>query len=128
MSGMRTVEEQLAVVLAAVRTRPAVTRTLDEAIGFTLTEPARAQNPVPVFDNSAMDGFAVHFADVATASSERPAVLRVVADVPAGSAEDPPLARGTAARIMTGAPVPAAADTVVPFEDTVGGLAASLGE
>ena len=128
MSGMRTVEEQLAVVLAAVRTRPAVTRTLDEAVGFTLTEPARAQNPVPVFDNSAMDGFAVRFADVATASDAHPAVLRVVADVPAGSAEDPPLARGTAARIMTGAPVPAAADTVVPFEDTVGGLADSLGD
>ncbi|WP_091030111.1 molybdopterin molybdotransferase MoeA [Microbacterium oxydans] len=128
MSGMRTVEEQLAVVLAAVRTRPAVTRALGEAIGFTLTDPARAQNPVPVFDNSAMDGFAVRFADVATASDAHPAVLRVVADVPAGSAEDPPLARGTAARIMTGAPVPAAADTIVPFEDTAGGLADSLGE
>ena len=128
MSGMRTVEEQLAVVLGAVRTRPAVTRTLDEAIGLTLSEPARAQNPVPVFDNSAMDGFAVRFADVATASDEDPAVLRVVADVPAGSGEDPPLARGAAARIMTGAPVPSAADTVVPFEDTAGGLADSLGE
>ncbi|NJI60332.1 molybdopterin molybdotransferase MoeA [Microbacterium oxydans] len=128
MSGMRTVEEQLAVVLAAVRPRPAVTRTLDEAIGFTLAEPARAQNPVPVFDNSAMDGFAVRFADVATASDEHPAALQVVADVPAGSAEDPPLARGTAARIMTGAPVPAAADTIVPFEDTAGGLADSLGD
>ncbi|MDF2507508.1 MAG: molybdopterin molybdenumtransferase MoeA [Microbacterium sp.] len=128
MSGMRTVEEQLAVVLAAVRTRSTVTRTLDETIGFTLAEPARAHNPVPVFDNSAMDGFAVRFADVATASEEHPAVLRVVADVPAGSAEDPPLARNTAARIMTGAPVPAAADTVVPFEDTAGGLADSLGE
>ncbi|MBT2496664.1 molybdopterin molybdotransferase MoeA [Microbacterium sp. ISL-59] len=128
MSGMRTVEEQLAVVLAAVRPRPAVTRTLDEAIGFTLAEPARAQNPVPVFDNSAMDGFAVRFVDVATASEEHPVVLRVVADVPAGSAEDPPLAPDTAARIMTGAPVPAAADTVIPFEDTVSGLADSLGD
>lgn len=128
MSGIRTVEEQLALVLAAVQTRPAVTRPLADAIGLTLSEPARAQNPVPVFDNSAMDGFAVRFVDVAAASDEHPAVLRVVADVPAGSAEDPPLARGTAARIMTGAPVPTAADTVVPFEDTAGGLADSLGE
>lgn len=128
MSAMRTVEEQLERVLAAVRTRPAVTRPLEHVLGSTLVEPARAHNAVPAFDNSAMDGFAVRFTDVSTASETRPALLRVIADVPAGSAEDPALLPGTAARIMTGAPVPTAADTVVPFEDTAGGLADSLAE
>lgn len=128
MSGLCTVEEQLAVVLAAVRTRAPVQRALHESVGCTLAESARATNSVPVFDNSAMDGFAVRYADVSTASDAHPAALRVVADIPAGSGADPPLATGTAARIMTGAPVPTDADTVVPFEDTVGGLADSLAE
>ncbi|MBS1905102.1 MAG: molybdopterin molybdotransferase MoeA [Actinobacteria bacterium] len=122
----RTVEEQLAHVLAAVRPRPAVTLRVDEAGGSTLAVDAVAINPVPVFDNSAMDGFAVRFADVAAASEADPVTLRVTADLPAGSPEDPPLAAGCAVRIMTGSALPSAADTVVPFEDTAGGLADSL--
>jgi len=128
MSGMRAVEEQLGIVLAAVRPRAAVTRPLAEADGFTLAVSAQARNAVPAFANSAMDGFAVRFDDVEEASESHPVVLRVVADVPAGSAEDPHVAHGTAARIMTGAPLPTDADTIVPFEDTAGGLADSLGE
>ena len=75
-----------------------------------------------------MDGFAVRFADVADAAPGRLARLQVVADLPAGTALDPALAAGEAARIMTGSPVPTAADAIVPFEDTVGGLADSLDE
>ncbi len=126
MSGLRTVEEQLETVLAQVRALPTEVRPLAEATGFTLAAAGRAANPVPAFDNSAMDGFAVRFADVATASATGPVTLRVVADVPAGSGADPRLEPGTAARIMTGAPVPTDADTVVPFEETAGGLADSL--
>ncbi len=74
-----------------------------------------------------MDGFAVRFADVEGADAENPVTLRVVADLPAGSSDDPPFGAGEAVRIMTGAPVPAAADAIVPFEDTTGGLADSLG-
>lgn len=123
---MRTVEEQLEVVLAQVRQRPPVTVPLDDAHGLTLASDARAAVAVPVFDNSAMDGFAVRWADVAGATPEHPVTLRVVADIPAGSALDPAVGPGEAARIMTGAPTPTDADAIVPFEDTAGGLADSL--
>ncbi|MCP1428690.1 molybdopterin molybdotransferase [Microbacterium foliorum] len=124
----RTVEEQLALVLDAVRVLPTETRAVREAARRTLAEPATAAHDIPLFDNSAMDGFAVRAADVAAASAEHPVVLRVVADLPAGVSDDPPLDAGDAARIMTGSPTPSAADAIVPFEDTAGGLADSLGE
>ena len=124
----RTVEEQQQRVLAAVHRRPAMTLPLDRAAGSTLAGPAVARNAVPVFDNSAMDGFAVRFADVAAASEGDPVTLQVTADLPAGSPDDPPLEPGCAVRIMTGAVLPTAADTIVPFEDTAGGLADSLDE
>ncbi|WEK61816.1 MAG: molybdopterin molybdotransferase MoeA [Candidatus Microbacterium colombiense] len=128
MTGRRTVEDQLARVLAAVRVLPVETRAVRDAAGRTLARPATAAHDIPLFDNSAMDGFAVHAADVAAASEANPITLRVVADLPAGVALDPPLGPGEAARIMTGSPTPTAADTIVPFEDTAGGLADSLGE
>jgi len=128
VSGLRTVEGHLAEILAAVRPLTPVTTTLPQALGATLARPVRAAVDIPVFDNSAMDGFAVRFADVAGAGPGRPATLHVVADLPAGTDEDPPIGVGEAARIMTGSPVPAAADTIVPFEDTAGGLDDSLGE
>lgn len=128
MTGLRTVEDQLARVLAAVRTLPVETRPVPAAAGRTLARPATAAHDIPLFDNSAMDGFAVHAADVAAATGDRPVTLRVVADLPAGVGLDPGLPPGTAARIMTGSPVPSAADAIVPFEDTVGGLADSLGD
>lgn len=124
----RTVEEQLALVLEAVRVLPAENRAVRDAAHRTLAEPATAAHDIPLFDNSAMDGFAVRAADVAAASAENPVVLRVVADLPAGVSDDPPLDAGDAARIMTGSPTPTAADAIVPFEDTAGGLADSLGE
>lgn len=128
MSGRRTVEEQLARVLDAVRTLPPETRPIREAAARTLAADATAAHDIPLFDNSAMDGFAVRFADVAAASDDHPISLRVVADLPAGVSDDPPLAAGEAARIMTGSPAPSAADAIVPFEDTAGGLADSLDE
>ncbi|WP_240642461.1 gephyrin-like molybdotransferase Glp [Microbacterium sulfonylureivorans] len=118
----------LATVLGAVSPVDPVRTPLAAARGRTLREPVRAAVDIPVFDNSAMDGFAVRYADVATASDDRPVRLSVVADLPAGTALDPPLAPGEAARIMTGSPVPTAATAIVPFEETVGGLADSLGE
>ncbi|WP_345750467.1 molybdopterin molybdotransferase MoeA [Microbacterium rhizophilus] len=127
MSALRTVEEHLDDVLAAVVPTGTITLSLAAAAGLTLTEPVRARVDVPVFDNSAMDGFAVRFADVADASPEAPVELRVVADLPAGTAWDPAVGPGEAARIMTGSPVPGDADAIVPFEDTAGGLADSLG-
>ena len=128
---LRDVEEQQALVLARVARRGLVDAgpaPVAAALGRTLREPLRACVDIPVFDNSAMDGFAVRFEDVADAAPGRPAQLRVVADLPAGTSLDPAIGPGEAARIMTGSPVPTAADAIVPFEDTAGGLADSLGE
>lgn len=125
---MITPEEHLAQILGAVRALDTVTVPLAEAAGATLREAVHAAVDLPLFDNSAMDGFAVHFADVERASEHSSILLRVVADLPAGSSDDPPISRGEAVRIMTGAAVPSGADTIVPFEATEGGLADSLGE
>lgn len=126
MSGLRSVEEQLARVLAAVRTLPTESIPVSEAAGRTLAAPAVAAHDIPLFDNSAMDGFAVRAADVASAGTGHPVSLRVVADLPAGVSDDPALSEGEAARIMTGSPAPTDADAIVPFESTAGGLADSL--
>lgn len=128
MSARRTVEEQLARVLDAVRTLDVEQVALQDAAGRTLAADATAAHDIPLFDNSAMDGFAVRAEDVSGASADTPVTLRVIADLPAGVADDPALGAGEAARIMTGSPAPTAADAIVPFEDTAGGLADSLGE
>ncbi len=85
-----------------------------ESLGRVLARDAVSTASIPVFDNSAMDGFAVRWSDVATA----PATLRVVGDVPAGSSEDPSAGVGECVRIMTGAALPTFADSVVPIEQT----------
>lgn len=127
MTPLLTVEQHRDRVLAAVALLPAEEVPLAAAAGRTLAGPVLAAHDLPGFDNSSMDGFAVRFADVEGADAETPVTLRVVADLPAGTADDPTLATGEAARIMTGAAVPADADAIVPFEDTAGGLADSLG-
>jgi molybdopterin molybdotransferase len=122
------IAEHLDRVLAAVRPASAETVPLDGLAGRTLAAAVHAAVDIPVFDNSGMDGFAVLFDDVCSASPEAPRTLAVIADLPAGTEADPPLLPGQAARIMTGAPTPTDATAVVPFEDTAGGLSDSLGE
>ncbi|RHA37117.1 molybdopterin molybdotransferase MoeA [Cellulomonas rhizosphaerae] len=114
---MRALDEHRAAALALAAPLPAVEVGLADALGMVLAEDVRADEPLPRWDNSAMDGYAVRRADVLTV----PAVLRVVADLPAGSPDEPALEPGTAARIMTGAPVPPGADAVVPIEVTDAG-------
>jgi len=80
----------------------------------------------PPWNNSAMDGFAVYAADVCNASPATPVVLPVSQDIPAGSFPTGPLATGTAARIMTGAPVPAGSTGVIRIEHTDGGSSGSV--
>ncbi len=94
---------------------------LDEALGRALAEPISARVDHPLWDNSAMDGFAVHRTDVEGASRSNPVVLPVVDDIPAGSFPRGPLHRGTAAKIMTGAPVPEGATGIIRVEHTDGG-------
>jgi molybdopterin molybdotransferase len=121
-SPLESVESHLAGILASVGATAHERVDLERAAGRTLVAPVLAAVDIPAFENSAMDGFAVRFAEVSGADASTPTRLRVVADLPAGSALDPRLLAGDAARIMTGAPVPTDADTIVPVEDTSGRL------
>jgi molybdopterin molybdotransferase len=94
---------------------------LSDCDGCVLAEDVRAPWPLPSFDNSSMDGYAVRSADVAGAAESSPTRLRVVDDVPAGFRASVEVEPGTAIRIMTGAPIPGGADCVVPVEVTDGG-------
>jgi molybdopterin molybdotransferase len=105
-----------------IHARPAVTVALTEAQGLVLAEDVVAQLALPVFDNSAMDGYAVRAEDTSGATPEHPVVLPVAEDIPAGRTDQLTLQPGTAHRIMTGAPLPAGATAIVPVEDTDGGM------
>ena len=100
--------------------RPPVALPLADALGLVLAADVVAPLPLPGFDNSAMDGYAVLATDVADAGQDSPVRLPVAEDIPAGRTDIPPLAAGTAHRIMTGAPLPAGATAVVPVEATDG--------
>lgn len=118
-----SVDEHLEDILATVRPLEPIELQLLDAQGCVLVEDVTVPVSLPPFDNSSMDGYAVRVADVAGASEEFPAVLDVVGDVAAGQAVDLlHVGPGQAARIMTGAPLPPGAETVVPVEWTDGGL------
>jgi len=116
-----SVEEYRDQVVALAPRLPRADVPLDQALGRVVAVPVRAGAAVPAFDDAAMDGYAVRAADTAGATASAPAVLPVAWDVPAGDPRRLVLAPGTAARIMTGAPLPHGADAVVPVEDTDGG-------
>jgi molybdopterin molybdotransferase len=111
MLPLRSAQEQ---VLSSLPALPTVSSPIEEALGLALRTPAIATHPVPPFPNSAMDGYAVRADDVRAA----PTTLRVLEDVPAGSVATRTVERGTAIKIMTGAPMPAGADAIVKVEDT----------
>jgi molybdopterin molybdotransferase len=118
---VRSVEEHQRVVAGLISPRPTAAVRLTEAHGLVLASDVTAPLPLPVFDNSAMDGYAVRSADVAGAGPGHPVTLPVAEDIPAGRTDALTLAPGTAHRIMTGAPLPAGADAVVPVELTDAG-------
>jgi molybdopterin molybdotransferase len=120
---MKTVDQHLADVLAAVHPLTPIALQLLETHGCVLAEDVHAPGPLPSFDNSAMDGYAVRMADVAAATPEQPIRLAVIGDVMAGSWQAEALIPGSCLRIMTGAPLPVGADAVVPVEWTDGGIA-----
>lgn len=120
---MRTVDEHLAEILGSVTALPRLDLALLEAQGAVLAEPVTAPVPLPPFDNSAMDGYAVVAADIAAATGADPVALPVVGDIVAGDSGVAAIRPGLTARIMTGAPLPAGADAVVPVEWTDGGNA-----
>ena len=113
-----SLEGALERMLAGVVPLPVEQVGVDDAVGRVLAEPLAARLTLPPWDNTAMDGFAVRSADVATASAGHPVTLRVVGEVAAGYAPTAPVEPGTAVRILTGAMLPEGADAVVPVEET----------
>jgi molybdopterin molybdotransferase len=122
-NALTSVDEHLADVLAAIRPLPPTELGLAEAEGCVLAEDATARCPLPPFDNSAMDGYALRSADVAGASEHAPVTLPVTGQVTAGDTGAYAVAPGTCLRITTGALLPGGADAVVPVELTDAGLA-----
>ncbi len=115
MREQRSVEEYIAELLQLVAPDDHCEDVpVARGLGRVLAEDVVSTASIPVFDNSAMDGYAVRWSDVVAL----PARLRVVGDVPAGSDADPAAGPGQCVRIMTGAALPTFADTVVPVELT----------
>lgn len=115
---MIPLEEAQAEVLAACRAKPAQVLPVADALGLVLAETVHAAEAVPPFRNTAMDGYAVHAADVAGAGPDSPARLKIVGTLAAGRPPAAPVGRGEALRIMTGALFPDGADAVAIVEDT----------
>ena len=119
---MRSVDEHLEAVLADITALSPLDLRLLDAQGCALSDDVSAPWDLPPFDNSSMDGYAVRSADIAGATETKPVSLPVVGDIPAGHSGALALAPGQTARIMTGAPMPAGADAVVPVEWTDGDI------
>ncbi|HEX7878267.1 MAG TPA: gephyrin-like molybdotransferase Glp, partial [Candidatus Eisenbacteria bacterium] len=113
---MLTLPEAKQRILAALPVMPVLETSFTAALGHILAEDVVAGEDLPPFANSSMDGFAVRAADLAAASSESPARLLVVDDLPAGRAPTRGVAAGETIRIMTGAPIPPGADAVAIVE------------
>ena len=108
-------------ILAALTRQPPLRVPLDDALGSVLAEDVISPLDIPAHTNSAMDGYAARADDVRGATPEAPRRLRVVESIPAGRFPSKTIAAGECARIFTGAPLPAGADSVIRQEDTDGG-------
>ncbi len=115
---MISVEEALEKILAQFKTLEEEEKPILECLGQVLSRDIVSGVNVPQHTNSAMDGYAVQARDTRGAGENTPKLFRVLDVVPAGAVSKKTVTPGTAIRIMTGAPVPEGADTVVPFEDT----------
>ena len=115
---MLSVEEAFQRIMASFSPLNAIEVPLLDCLGQVLAEDIRSPLDLPPLSNSAMDGYAVRGADIQGASPESPRNLEVIGLVAAGQVSNQTVVAGAAVRIMTGAPIPAGADTVVPFEET----------
>ena len=115
---MLPVEDALRRILDLCEPLPAETRPIVDAVGQVLAERIVAPFDIPPHDNTAMDGYAVQSASTAGAAQDAPVRLRVIGELAAGYLYDGAVGPGEAVRIMTGAPMPDGADTIVPFEET----------
>src|SRR5919201_4849515 len=119
---MLSVPEASERILADVRPLTVERVPLLDSLGRVLATPIVAPLTIPAWDNSAMDGYAARSEDIEPAAAESPVTLTVLETVPAGGFPTRAVSIGTCTRIMTGAPVPEGADSVVRVEDTDGGL------
>ncbi len=115
---MISVEEALDRVLSYVHTLDSEEKPIMDCLGQVLDEDVHSPIVVPPLDNSAMDGYAVRAEDTAGAAASSPVYLEVIGEVRAGAIAEREVVPGTAYRIMTGAPLPPGADSIVRFEDT----------
>ncbi len=118
MNPLLNVDEALDKILADMKPLEGETVSLPESYNRVLAQDIVSPIDLPPFDNSAMDGYAIRHEDGAGASPSHPISLSVAMDIMAGSAPDRALEDGSAARIMTGAPIPQGATAVIPVEDT----------
>lgn len=118
MDGLLSVSEARNRLLTAFLPVGKIVVSLAESSGRVLAEEIISRVDLPSFSNSSMDGFAVRTEDVAQAMPNRPAILPVVGDIPAGRMTDRYLESGQAMRIMTGAALPEGAEAVIPVENT----------
>lgn len=118
MPQLLNVDTALANILGSMTRLGHETVPLVQSLDRIIAEDILSPIHLPPFDNSAMDGYAIHAADSQHASQTNPASLTVVMDIPAGAAPTASLKPGQAARIMTGAPIPAGATAIIPIEDT----------
>ena len=119
---MLTVPEAVREISEGIRPREIERVPLLDVLGRVLATNAIAPYTLPQWDNSAMDGYAVRAADIEAATADHPVALPVLGTVAAGAFADRHVGAGEAMRIMTGAPIPEGADTVIRVEDTDGGI------
>ena len=115
---MLSVEEAYARIMAVFEPLGAEDTPILQALGQVLANNVQAPFPLPPLDNSAMDGYAVQHEDIVGAHPDSAKELRVISHLAAGQMPDQEVKPGTTVRIMTGAPIPPGADTVIPFEET----------
>ena len=118
LSLMLELEEAQAHILAALAPPTSEIIPLSDGAGRVLAERIQSPLDLPVFDNSAMDGYGVRAKDIASARPESPARLRLAGKVAAGEVFAGDVASGTCVRLFTGSPLPRGADAVVMQEDT----------
>ncbi len=118
MTNLLSVDRALEQILATIVPLPDETVALLDGLGRVIAQDVRANVDLPPFPNSSMDGFALRAEDTINASPTHESELRVVADIPAGTAPTYTIGAGEAARIMTGAPMPEGANAVIPVEST----------
>lgn len=118
---MISVEEAQKIIFNEIQIMPPEKVLLSESLGRTLAKEIISPLDHPPWDTSAMDGYAIHFADTIAATKENPCTLRVIETIPAGVLPQKTVKPGEAAKIMTGAPMPLGANAVVKVEDTNAG-------